>query len=147
MARFPKLPFVLTALGQRVRKVRSPSGWSHRSTPHRAPADLVAETRQVWTADPRVRIDGAPALQVTSDGVWIAAWLLAGDIGPVRQADREAAIAKLPVLAREVYLLSSRDGLDYRQIAHRLAIPIDEVRRALRDALLGLDEHLGGAER
>jgi DNA-directed RNA polymerase specialized sigma24 family protein len=61
------------------------------------------------------------------------------EIDPERLA---AAIAELPLFAREVFTLHCRDSLDYSSIAARLAISQDAVRRELAAALIALDRAL-----
>lgn len=53
-----------------------------------------------------------------------------------------AAIAELPLLAREVFTLHCRDCLDYPSIAAQLAISEDAVRLELAAALVTLDRAL-----
>ncbi len=55
------------------------------------------------------------------------------------------ALAALPELHREIFLLRERDGLDYPQIAERLAIPIGTVRSRLHRARHALRERLPAA--
>lgn len=56
--------------------------------------------------------------------------------------DLAAAIVALPPLARDVFTLHSRDGLDYPAIAAQLEISEEAVRRELAAALVALDQAL-----
>lgn len=49
------------------------------------------------------------------------------EIDPVRLARMEAALASMPELTREVFMLHRFDDLSYRRIALRLGIGADEV--------------------
>lgn len=66
------------------------------------------------------------------------------DVGAesIAPADLAAAIVALPPLAREVFTLHCRDGLDYPSIAAQLAIREETVRRELAAALVALDQAL-----
>lgn len=108
-----------------------------------APPDLVASTRAVWSDDHCVRFDDRPAMRIERDGLWIAAWVLAGS-RPIDREDLRRAVDRLPLIRREVYLLYHRDGMDHRAIAARLGIDRDEVRQIHAQALLALDEALAG---
>jgi DNA-directed RNA polymerase specialized sigma24 family protein len=57
-----------------------------------------------------------------------------------------AAIVALPDLQRTVLRLSSRDELSYEEIAARLAVTVEEVRDALKLALLAISEGVYGDE-
>ena len=47
----------------------------------------------------------------------------------------DAAIANLPELTREVFVMHRFEDLSYLRIAHRLGIGIDEVERQIAQAL------------
>lgn len=59
-----------------------------------------------------------------------------------RRLDVEAALVRLPEAAREVVLLSTRDGLSYREIAERLGIPEGTVKSRMSRALATLRKDL-----
>lgn len=63
----------------------------------------------------------------------------ADSVAPTELAD---AIVALPPLARDVFTLHCRDGLDYRAIASQLGISEEAVRRELAAALVALDQDL-----
>lgn len=108
-----------------------------------APLDLVDSTRALWSDDHRVRFDDWPAIRIERDGLWIAAWVLAGS-RPIDREDLRRVVDRLPLIRREVYLLYHRDGMDHGAIATRLGIDRDEVRRIHAEALLALDQALAG---
>jgi RNA polymerase sigma-70 factor (ECF subfamily) len=55
----------------------------------------------------------------------------------------DAAIAALPEGAREIFLLSRRDGLTYREIAERFGLSVKTVETQIRRALIKLRAQLG----
>jgi DNA-directed RNA polymerase specialized sigma24 family protein len=57
------------------------------------------------------------------------------------------AVALLPDIEREVFLLSARDGLADGEVAARLGIPAAAVRHHLADALVHIDRHLDRMDR
>lgn len=61
----------------------------------------------------------------------------------IASADLATAIVALPPLARNVFALHCRDGLDYPSIAAQLGISEEVVRRELAAALVALDQSLG----
>jgi DNA-directed RNA polymerase specialized sigma24 family protein len=108
--------------------------------------DVVVATRGRWASDYRVAIPGRPAVRIDDDGIWVEAWLLAGEGLPGRDptdpATMSAALARVPVVPREVFILHRRDGLKLEAIEARLALPPGGARSALAEALLLLDEIL-----
>ncbi len=62
---------------------------------------------------------------------------------PLREALSEA-LAALPLIEREVYLLSARDGLALADVAQRLGISSGEAERALATAIVAIDRQLSG---
>lgn len=108
-----------------------------------AASDLIAATRRYWREDTGVRIDDDARQQIDRDGIWLSGWLRARTgvtafdrIDPARLA---AAIGALPSLSRQVFLLHSREDLDYGQIAARLGMSVADVQDELVSALLALD--------
>jgi RNA polymerase sigma factor (sigma-70 family) len=57
-----------------------------------------------------------------------------------------AAIVALPDLQRTVLRMSSREELSYEEIAARLAITVEEVKDALKRALLAISAGVYGDE-
>lgn len=111
-----------------------------------ATPDLIAATRRYWQEDPGVHIDDDARQQIDRDGIWLSGWLRARTgvtafdrIDPARLA---AAIAGLPSIARQVFLLHSREDLDYGRIAARLGMSAADVQAELASALLSLDAAL-----
>jgi DNA-directed RNA polymerase specialized sigma24 family protein len=116
----------------------------------KAAPDLVAATRRYWEADDSVRIDDPARQRIDRDGIWLSGWVRARTgvtafdcIDPVRLA---SAIAALPALSRQVFLLHAHGDLDYGRIAARLGMSTGEVQDELAGALLALDTalHNGG---
>lgn len=110
-----------------------------------ASADLVHETRERWKDEAGIRIDDQAIISADSTGLWVSAWLRAGI--PVAPTDRHAyqrALAALPTLAREVFLLNRQDGLGYDGIGQRLGLSLSEVERQFSTALVGLHRHIYG---
>lgn len=64
--------------------------------------------------------------------------LPAGRADAARIARVEAAIASLPPITREVFILHRFDGLVYEGIAHRLGISVEEVTSHMAEAILHL---------
>lgn len=89
-----------------------------------------------WQETPDVRLDDGPIVRVNSQGVWISAWLL---VGPARESPTteqfEDALALLPVMAREVYMLHRVEGLALKNVARRLGLRLEEVELQLSEAL------------
>lgn len=56
-------------------------------------------------------------------------------IDPVRLARMEAALAQMPDLTREVFMMCRFDDLPYRRIAVRVGISIDEVEAHMARAI------------
>ncbi len=54
------------------------------------------------------------------------------------------ALAMLPVLEREVFVLSAVEGLGNSAISERLCIGIEEVEALLAGAIVGMDRYLAG---
>ncbi len=115
-----------------------------------AEPDLVTATRRYWEADDSVRIDDRARQRIDRDGFWLSGWLRARTgvtafdrIDPVRLA---SAIAALPPLSRQVFLLHAHEDLDYGRIAARLGISTSDVQDEFAGALLALDTalHDGG---
>lgn len=114
-----------------------------------AAPDLVTATRRYWEDDASVRVDDPARERVDRDGIWLSGWLRARTgvtafdrIDPVQLA---SAIAALPPLSRQVFLLHAHEDLDHGRIAARLAMSTDEVQDELAHALLALDTALHGA--
>ena len=114
-----------------------------------AALDLVTATRRYWEDDASVRVDDPARQRIDRDGIWLSGWLRARTgvtafdrIDPVQLA---SAIAVLPPLSRQVFLLHAHEDLDYGRIAARLAMSTDEVQDELARALLALDTALHGA--
>lgn len=105
--------------------------------------DVVEATRKAWEDDPRVRIDWGGHIALDHDGLWVAAWLLAGDTAAARSPEAmTAALAGLPTLQREIFRLYRAEHLDHDEIASRLGISADMVRSELVAALVVLDRAL-----
>lgn len=111
-----------------------------------APPDLIAATRRYWQEDPGVRIDDDARQRIDRDGIWLSGWLRARTgvtafdrIDPARLA---VAIAALPSLSRQVFLLHSHEDLDYGRIAARLGMSAADVQGVLVSVLLTLDTAL-----
>ena len=112
-----------------------------------ASSSLVETARRDWASDDsRVRVDDMAPCRFDGTGVWVGAWVLAAPgVGAYQMIDHgrlAAAIVGLPPLAREVFALHCRDGLDYPSIAAKLAISEETVRRGLAAALVALDQAL-----
>ncbi len=60
----------------------------------------------------------------------------------VRLARLRTALAELPPVHRDVYLLSARDGLAYGEIAIRLGLSVFDVQLHLAEVLARLAERL-----
>src|SRR3546814_19562077 len=117
-----------------------------------AALDVVTATRRYWEDDASVRVDDLARQQIDREGIWLSGWLRARTgvtafdrIDPVQLA---SAIAALPPLSRQAFLLPAHEDLDYGRLAARLAISTDEVQGELaRDplppatALPGSDQH------
>ena len=109
--------------------------------------DVIDATRQAWAGDLRVRIDGDSRIAVDRDGLWVAAWLLAGDTTAARSPEAiTAALADLPPLRREIFRLYRAEHLDHDEIASRLDISADMARSELVAAFVTLDRALHGQE-
>ena len=105
--------------------------------------DVVEATRKAWKDDPRVRIDRGGHIALDRDGLWVAAWLLAGDTTAARSPEAmTAALASLPVFQREIFRLYRAENLDHQEIASRLGISADMARSELIAALVALDRAL-----
>jgi DNA-directed RNA polymerase specialized sigma24 family protein len=111
-----------------------------------AASDLVIATRLFWEAEAGVRVDDPAAQRIDRDGIWLSGWLRARTgivtydrIDPARFA---TAIERLPAISREVFLLHSREDLDFGRIAARLRMSPDDVQDELARVLLELDAAL-----
>ena len=94
-----------------------------------------------------MRIDGDSRIAVDRDGLWVAAWLLAGDTTAARSPEAiTAALADLPPLRREIFRLYRAEHLDHDEIASRLDISADMARSELVAAFVALDRALHGRE-
>src|SRR3546814_14954791 len=98
-----------------------------------AALDVVTATRRYWEDDASVRVDDLARQQIDREGLWLRGWLRARTgvtafdrIAPVQLA---SAIAALPPLSRQVFLLHAPEDLDYGRISARLAMPTDAVDR------------------
>ena len=115
-----------------------------------AAPDLVTATQRYWEAEDSVRIDDPARQRIDRDGIWLSGWLRARTgvtafdrVDPVQLA---SAIAALPPLSRQVFLLHAHENLDYGRIAARLGMSTGEVQDEFAGALLALDTalHDGG---
>ena len=108
--------------------------------------DVVDATRERWAGDYRVAVPARPAVRIDDDGIWVEAWLLAGEglpgSDPIAPDIMSAALARVPVIPREVFVLHRRDGMRLDAIDARLALPAGGARAALAEALMLLDELL-----
>ncbi|GAC1362568.1 MAG: sigma-70 family RNA polymerase sigma factor [Actinomycetota bacterium] len=68
----------------------------------------------------------------TGEDVAEAAWL------KLRRSEVRAAVARLPALQREALELAYFEGLSYREVAERLAIPQGTAKTRLRDGMIRL---------
>lgn len=104
-----------------------------------ATEDVLREVRDRWRSEPGVRVDDGARVEIDAQGLWVGAWLRAGTpIVPVDTLAYEKALASLPVLAREVFLLNRRDGLGYHAIGRTLGLSAVQVEREFAAALSGL---------
>lgn len=110
--------------------------------------DIIDIARRRWGAEGRVRIDATPAVRLAHDGIWVSAWLSCGEkivAGETLQGERlQSAIAALPIMTREVFILHRIEGLDIPDIANRLALRPSAVRRHFANALIGMLEPAPG---
>src|SRR5690606_17947116 len=95
----------------------------------------------------RRRVGEQHALRVTAErGGDAASTMDAEMLQREIQRDIEKASAALPERARQIFLLSRRDGLTYREIADRLGLSIKTVEtqmtRSLRELRLRLASYL-----
>ena len=111
-----------------------------------AARDLVTATRRYWEAESGVRVDDHARQRIDRDGIWLSGWLRARTgvtaFDRIDPALLAAAIAALPPLSRQVFLLHSREDLDYARIGARLGMSSDDVQDELAGALLALDTTL-----
>lgn len=109
--------------------------------------DVIDATRRAWADDLRVRIDKDAHIAVDRDGLWVAAWLLAGDTAAASSPEAiTAAIAGLPPLQREIFRLYRAEHLGHVEIASRLDMRAERVRSEMVAALIALDKALHGQE-
>lgn len=113
-----------------------------------AAPELVTATQRYWETDDSVRIDDPARQRIDRDGIWLSGWVRARTgvtafdrIDPVRLT---SAIAALPTLSRQVFLLHAHEDLDYGRIAARLGMSTGDVQDELAGALLALDTALHG---
>lgn len=105
--------------------------------------DVVEATRRAWVDDARIRIEADAVISADRDGLWVAAWLLAGRAtASISPEHLTAVLAGLPPLTRQVFTLHRHDNLDEAAIAAQLGMSADAVHRELVAALVMLDEAL-----
>ena len=68
-------------------------------------------------------------------------------IDPDLIARYRAIVMQLPPLIRGVFVLHCVNEVEFKEIALRLAVPIQVVERALAQALIQIDRELGRSER
>ncbi|CAN5221060.1 hypothetical protein BH11PSE5_BH11PSE5_23990 [soil metagenome] len=101
-----------------------------------APGDLVEELRARWRPVAAVRFEEAAVMQADASGLWVSAWLLTPQgTPPLALQTFKAALAALPLMAREVYTLHRMDGCSFDEIADRLGLAPSDVEKLFFEAL------------
>ncbi len=125
---------------------QDPERWMNAGDALR-PLLMVAARNRAIDYLRRRRVGEQHALRVTAErGGDAASTMDAEMLQREIQRDIEKAIAALPERARQIFLLSRRDGLTYREIADRLGLSIKTVEtqmtRSLRELRLRLASYL-----
>ena len=89
-----------------------------------------------WQEMPGVRLDKGPIACADIQGLWISAWLLVGSAVERPTVEQfKDALAVLPIMAREVYMLHRVEGLGLADAAKRLGLRPEEAEMQLSEAL------------
>ena len=104
------------------------------------PDDVASAAEARWAKHPGVKLELPIKMRTDEDGVFVLGWLRAAE--PLDRRDGamalEAALAAMPVVAREVFVLHRRDDLSFEAIAGRLALTLNEVAEQFLVALLAI---------
>ena len=114
-----------------------------------APHPAIAVARDRWDKVDFLRVDGDERIvEHRADGYWVRAWIRialsnVGEMAPELAARYRDACEALPEPSRSILAAHQQDGLDYRAVASRFDITVDEVERHIASALIGLVKALG----
>lgn len=109
------------------------------------PAGLLHDLRARWRAQADIKIDSHPTIMRDGDDIWISAWLLGRpDWSRFDAGQFMAALADLPLMAREVYRLHRVLGRPLDEVALELGITMADAEAQMALALYGLHDRLFG---
>lgn len=122
---------------------------THLATWNKPPHPAIAIARERWDTAGVFRVDeDERCVALGSEGYWVRAWICVGsssvgEIDEAMAARYRQALAGLSASSRAILAAHQHGDLDYRQIAERFGITVEDVEREIADALFVLASALG----